>query len=360
MGHASRLCADRLNAISAWWFWGTICGVFYCGFSYVLPIIYEGYSDIFMTCHHVGCYVMFLQMMVNWTCVKFVKSPFKPQEHMVGLTEKDTEEIMAGGFEINLNHLKPQGQQECSTSYALPVSSIYQNGTNQPAKPPKTANGTMYLVAVPRPEVEADSPNVEDNTKRLVYPYWSWKPCLICQCHRPPRTHHCPLCKTCVLKRDHHCFFTNSCVGLRNQRHFVSFTFWAAVATVYCLVHSAIYMFTVYIPRNSYWDLFLPFTLIRWVLGYTSSLDTLMMVLLYSLVWFSLTAIGFFVEQLKCMLKGVTGFEEDNQIKITNTNSKMDNIRGVFGEYWYLNFLFPLHFIFPNGDDGVHWRNIKV
>ncbi len=49
--------------------------------------------------------------------------------------------------------------------------------------------------------------------RRLVYPYWSWKPCLICQVQRPPRVHHCPLCRMCVLKRDHHCFFTNSCVG---------------------------------------------------------------------------------------------------------------------------------------------------
>ena len=84
--------------------------------------------------------------------------------------------------------------------------------------------GTMYLVAVPQPEEPADSKNSLSNgtngatngltnDRRLVYPYWSWKPCLICQVQRPPRVHHCPLCKMCVLKRDHHCFFTGSCVG---------------------------------------------------------------------------------------------------------------------------------------------------
>ena len=82
----------------------------------------------------------------------------------------------------------------------------------------------MYLVAVPQPDEPADTKNGLSNgtngatngltnDRRLVYPYWSWKPCLICQVQRPPRVHHCPLCRMCVLKRDHHCFFTGSCVG---------------------------------------------------------------------------------------------------------------------------------------------------
>ena len=82
----------------------------------------------------------------------------------------------------------------------------------------------MYLVAVPQPDEPADTKNGLSNgsngatngltnDRRLVYPYWSWKPCLICQVQRPPRVHHCPLCKMCMLKRDHHCFFTGSCVG---------------------------------------------------------------------------------------------------------------------------------------------------
>ena len=41
----------------------------------------------------------------------------------------------------------------------------------------------------------------------------------------PPRSHHCILCRKCILARDHHCFFTGSCVGLSNQRYFVAYCF---------------------------------------------------------------------------------------------------------------------------------------
>lgn len=196
--------------------------------------------------------------------------------------------------------------------------------------------------------------------QRLVYPYWAWKPCVICQCQRPPRAHHCPLCNTCVLKRDHHCFFTGSCVGLRNQRHFVVFSFWAASATCYCMLHSLIYLVVEFLPEHMFWDLFLPVTVVRCALGYVAGLSVAMIFLLYSLFFFCLTSVGFFVEQMKCIVRGVTSFEVDNNIKVTNCNSRADNIRGVFGDRWLWNFLCPMHHVCPTQDDGVAWKYIKA
>jgi hypothetical protein len=33
--------------------------------------------------------------------------------------------------------------------------------------------------------------------------------CKACARHKPPRSHHCSICKSCILKMDHHCI--NSC-----------------------------------------------------------------------------------------------------------------------------------------------------
>jgi hypothetical protein len=37
--------------------------------------------------------------------------------------------------------------------------------------------------------------------------------CHHCERYKPPRTHHCRTCKTCILKMDHHCPWIGGCVG---------------------------------------------------------------------------------------------------------------------------------------------------
>ncbi|KAF8609514.1 zf-DHHC-domain-containing protein [Ceratobasidium sp. AG-I] len=59
--------------------------------------------------------------------------------------------------------------------------------------------------------------------------------CTKCQGLKPERTHHCRICKSCILKYDHHCPGINSCVGLRNERHFILFMVYFIVAT-FCFV----------------------------------------------------------------------------------------------------------------------------
>jgi len=47
--------------------------------------------------------------------------------------------------------------------------------------------------------------------------------CLKCGSPKPPRSHHCKVCRRCVLKMDHHCPVMNNCIGLRNHRYFCFF-----------------------------------------------------------------------------------------------------------------------------------------
>ncbi|CAE7233286.1 PAT16 [Symbiodinium natans] len=58
------------------------------------------------------------------------------------------------------------------------------------------------------------------------------------QCHKclklkPPRAHHCSVCKRCVLKMDHHCPWINNCVGFNNYRYFCLFMLFLAMGCLY-------------------------------------------------------------------------------------------------------------------------------
>ncbi len=164
----------------------------------------------------------------------------------------------------------------------------------------------------------------------------------------------------CAVINNYGCQFCRSCIGLRNQRYFIVFTFWASVATIYCFVMSCMFIWKEVFKTNNVFDLILPITVIRWIFGYVRSLYLVMCILLYSLVWFMGTSVGFLIEQYKICCKGVTSFEEDNNIKVTNTRSPSENIKGVMGEKWWWNFIIPMHFFYPSLDDGVRWKHVKM
>jgi len=66
--------------------------------------------------------------------------------------------------------------------------------------------------------------------------------CKQCDIPRPPRAHHCRICKSCILQMDHHCPFVNGCVGQGNYRYFLTFIFWVSIGTFYLLLLCVITM----------------------------------------------------------------------------------------------------------------------
>ncbi|KAL8152719.1 hypothetical protein V2J09_010479 [Rumex salicifolius] len=60
--------------------------------------------------------------------------------------------------------------------------------------------------------------------------------CQKCSQYKPPRTHHCRVCKRCILRMDHHCIWINNCVGHANYKVFFIFVLYAVIACIYSLV----------------------------------------------------------------------------------------------------------------------------
>eukprot|EP01060_Flectonema_neradi_P029945 TRINITY_DN4252_c8_g1_i1.p1 TRINITY_DN4252_c8_g1~~TRINITY_DN4252_c8_g1_i1.p1 ORF type:complete len:283 (+),score=39.05 TRINITY_DN4252_c8_g1_i1:39-887(+) len=68
--------------------------------------------------------------------------------------------------------------------------------------------------------------NEEPHDTRAVW-------CKKCLDWKPPRTHHCSHCQSCIARYDHHCLWVGNCVGQRNHKFFVLFLFYITV----CIVH---------------------------------------------------------------------------------------------------------------------------
>ncbi|XP_043698301.1 probable protein S-acyltransferase 16 [Telopea speciosissima] len=60
--------------------------------------------------------------------------------------------------------------------------------------------------------------------------------CQKCSLFKPPRAHHCRVCRRCVLRMDHHCIWINNCVGHANYKVFFVFVTYAVISCIHSLV----------------------------------------------------------------------------------------------------------------------------
>lgn len=191
-----------------------------------------------------------------------------------------------------------------------------------------------------------------------------WTFCEKCEMRMPPRARHCDTCQACILKRDHHCLMVGNCIGFKNQRFFVVLCFYAILCGLGCSYFTFRYLQTIYYPVCWSWTDFLPpFTVYRWIFG---TVETLTFPILIIIIQFYLELVfGFFgilkfTFQMTFILKGQTSFECTKFVPVRNTNSISSRIGSVFGDFWALNFIIPLHRIFPQDSDGWKWEGIKM
>ena len=87
---------------------------------------------------------------------------------------------------------------------------------------PSNINATEFTLS--QPHEFNESLELNDNEPALGHSL-----CKKCNFERPPRAHHCSVCKRCIKKFDHHCPWINQCVGLYNQGYFVRFLWWVSL-----------------------------------------------------------------------------------------------------------------------------------
>lgn len=85
----------------------------------------------------------------------------------------------------------------------------------------------------------------ENFHKRVLNLIW-WRYCFKCNIIRPPRSHHCSICDSCVMRMDHHCPWVGNCVGINNHKLFINFLFNSMMGCIIvaCTMFHSIYHLT--------------------------------------------------------------------------------------------------------------------
>lgn len=313
-------------------------GIAGTGIVVAIPYLYTNYDESITWYIRGFGYFLVFQLMTNWLCMRFVDCSYNPFLHGA----------MPNGVVLGQNVSQLREQEEIN---------YYEQNSNRPRKDASVVsinNGSVMYVATEIPTSENSPP------ARTEFPYFSWTPCIRCNRPRPPRCHHCPICNKCILKRDHHCFIAGVCVGYRNLRHFIVFLVWALVATFFALLHALVYAYYDVFPHVRYIDVIFPFAIIRAALGFIEWTYVLLIIL----GWICLAYFGWsldFLKKVKLLVQeGKTSFEHEFKMDVRDTRNFTGKLRSVFGNYWMLNFIVPLHFVFEPIDDPVSWPNIKA
>ncbi|XP_064650851.1 palmitoyltransferase ZDHHC3-like [Lineus longissimus] len=88
---------------------------------------------------------------------------------------------------------------------------------------------------IPLPDTDIDFSDIHSGQKKVEKGGDEWTVCMKCETYRPPRAHHCRICRRCIRRMDHHCPWINNCVGEYNQKFFIQFLFYTGLASLYAI-----------------------------------------------------------------------------------------------------------------------------
>lgn len=179
----------------------------------------------------------------------------------------------------------------------------------------------------------------------------NWRFCSVCETVAPPRSWHCPTCNTCILKRDHHCMFTSCCIGHYNHRFFLVFLFYMFIATVYSTVFNLQFIYE-YVSFDSWISIIkIVFPLATLFLEWTETQLYVSFMIIVTLGCLFTAALLYY--HVSLILKGLVTHERNDKLSIYD-RGKMENLRVVLGDRWYLVWFSPfIKSKLPS--DGVVW-----
>lgn len=175
-----------------------------------------------------------------------------------------------------------------------------------------------------------------------------WDFCSICHQHRPPRSHHCPLCDGCILKRNHHCHFTGVCIGLGNQRNFILFLLWIIFGCLYGLIICGPLLSKHYLPfdltmSTLFGYIFPPTYALMPIIGISTWTGSYIMATFTSQLVALIFAASLLHHQVNLILNNQTDHDYRKK-NFSYSKGRLFNFRLIFGPYFTLAFL---SIIFP-------------
>lgn len=186
----------------------------------------------------------------------------------------------------------------------------------------------------------------------VLKPGWTY--CPFCQLNAPPRAHHCQVCNECVLKRDHHCIFAGKCVGFRNYRYYMFLALYLWLGAFYANAFHHEYVTSEIGSFSVATVLTMVTPILMWMLGYTTLYGFFISFMtglsIFAFILFS----GMLFFQIRIISRGQTSYERKKKKKEYDLGWKQ-NFLDVFGEKWYLAWIWPT-VSSPLPGDGTNYK----
>ncbi|XP_031569323.1 palmitoyltransferase ZDHHC3-like isoform X2 [Actinia tenebrosa] len=155
-----------------------------------------------------------------------------------------------------------------------------------------------------------------------------WTACTKCEAYRPPRAHHCRICRRCIKKMDHHCPWINNCVGESNQKYFFLFLFYTGLLSLYAIILVAVSWTKECVQCSKEYDKRTRFSIYTIILMIESCL-------------FGLFVMAMMCDQFSSITEDLTAIENIQKQVRTSRKPRTALLAEVFGRGSYLLWFCP-------------------